>query len=176
VLSRFFVYSDRKGGWQVDFTEIDALRKACGGKKAKFAEEYIKDFNGTAAAIRAGYKEHAAAQQASRMLRDPAVLAYRNALVEAAASAAGVCKDNLIVKTEEIYRRAMQNKEVERFNPITHEWEGTGEYVFDSRGAAKALELQAKLIGALSEKHIHESEGGISLNVSVLADGDGQES
>ncbi len=153
----------------MDNATIDALGKACGGKKKKFVDEYIKDFNGTAAAIRAGYSENGAAQQASRLLREPKVIAYRDALVESAASAAGVCKDNLIVKTEEIYRRAMQHKEVERFNPITHEWEGTGEYVFDSKGAAKALELQAKLIGAMSEKRTIEG-GGFELYFSEKDD------
>lgn len=156
-----------KGGERVDNAMIDALGKACGGKKKKFVEEYIKDYNGTAAAIRAGYSENAAAQQASRLLREPAVIAYRDALVEAAADAVGVCKSSLIVKTEEIYRRAMRSKEVERFNPITHEWEGTGEYVFDSRGATKAMELQAKLIGALTEKHSFDGEG-VTLNISTL--------
>ncbi len=153
----------------MDNATIRELRKACKGKRAAFVEEYIKDGNGTAAAIRAGIPEKGASVQASRFLREPEVIAYRDALIESAADAVGVCKESLIVKTEEVYRRCMRHKEVERFNPITHEWEGTGEYVFDSRGATKAVELQAKLCGALMEKHSIEG-GGISLNVSVLED------
>lgn len=37
-------------------------------KRAAFVREYLKDFNGTQAAIRAGYSERAAKQEASRLL------------------------------------------------------------------------------------------------------------
>ena len=37
-------------------------------QKECFVDEYLIDFNGTKAAIRAGYSEHTAAQQASRLL------------------------------------------------------------------------------------------------------------
>ena len=37
-------------------------------KQKKFCDEYIKDFNGLQSAIRAGYSEKAAKEQASRLL------------------------------------------------------------------------------------------------------------
>lgn len=39
-------------------------------RRARFVQEYAKDLNGTQAAIRAGYSERTAAQQASRLLRN----------------------------------------------------------------------------------------------------------
>ena len=44
-------------------------------KQEHFCAEYAVDYNGTQAAIRAGYSEKNAANQASRMLRNAEVLA-----------------------------------------------------------------------------------------------------
>ena len=43
-------------------------------KRKRFIEEYLIDFNGTQAAIRAGYSESTARQQAEQMLKDPDVM------------------------------------------------------------------------------------------------------
>lgn len=142
----------------MDYETLKGLRDALKGKRAKFCEEYIIDRNGTQAAIRAGLPEKGAAVQAHRFLLEAEVRAYIAALDEAAAEAAGVNKNNLITKTEEIYRRCMQDKPVMRYNGETKCYEAAGEYEFDPRGAAKAVELQAKLLGELTEKR--EIEGG----------------
>jgi len=42
-------------------------------KQARFAEEYVKDLNGTRAAIRAGYSANSADAQASTLLTNPRV-------------------------------------------------------------------------------------------------------
>ncbi len=42
-------------------------------KRVKFIQEYLKDFDGTNAAIRAGYSEHSARFIASRLLINPEV-------------------------------------------------------------------------------------------------------
>jgi phage terminase small subunit len=52
-------------------TKTDTLPTITGGltaQQARFAAEYIKDFNGRQAAIRAGYSPKSAQQQASRLL------------------------------------------------------------------------------------------------------------
>ena len=54
--------------------KIAEMKKTLKGKRAAFVEEYIKDQNGTAAAIRAGIPEAGASVQASRFLREPEVL------------------------------------------------------------------------------------------------------
>lgn len=43
-------------------------------KRKKFVDEYLVDFNGAQAALRAGYSELTARQQAEQMLRDPEVI------------------------------------------------------------------------------------------------------
>jgi phage terminase small subunit len=52
-------------------TTIGKLRP----KQARFVSEYLKDCNGTQAAIRAGYSPKTAASQASDLLRNPKVAA-----------------------------------------------------------------------------------------------------
>lgn len=47
-----------------------------------FCEEYLKDFNGTQAAIRAGYSERSAYSQASRLLSHDEVQAYISHRIE----------------------------------------------------------------------------------------------
>lgn len=45
-------------------------------KKKRFAQEYVVDLNGTAAAIRAKYPERSARSRASKLLAEPEVQAY----------------------------------------------------------------------------------------------------
>lgn len=44
-------------------------------KRDKFTDEYLLDFDGTKAAIRAGYSEHSAYEMGNRLLRNPDVKA-----------------------------------------------------------------------------------------------------
>lgn len=58
-----------------DSPEFRELLARLRPKQQRFVEEYLTDFNGTAAARRAGYSARTARQQASRLLRIPAVKA-----------------------------------------------------------------------------------------------------
>ena len=128
--------------------KIADMKKTLKGKRAAFVEEYIKDQNGTAAAIRAGIPEAGASVQASRFLREPAVLKYRDLLIEAEAAAIGVNRESLIVKAERVYNKCMEEEN------------------FDPRGAVKALEIQAKLDALLTERQ--ELDGGeINININT---------
>lgn len=97
--------------------------------------------NATEAYIRATGKDNraSAAVMASRWLLEPAVRAYRDALQEAVAEEINVNKNTLLAKAERIYRKSIEEK--------------------DLRGAAKAVELQAKLCGELTEKREIEGNG-----------------
>jgi phage terminase small subunit len=46
------------------------------GKQKRFCEEYIFDFNGTRAAIAAGYSENTAAEKAYEKLRKTKIKSY----------------------------------------------------------------------------------------------------
>lgn len=51
-------------------------------KQVRFAEEYIKDLNGTQAATRAGYSQRTANEQAARLLANVSVQQYVRKLLE----------------------------------------------------------------------------------------------
>ncbi len=123
----------------MDMKTLAELKKACKGKRAKFVEELVIDFQKEKAAIRAGIPEKGAAAQASRFLREPEVLAYRDALIEMEAQAIGVSKNSLIVKADRILQRCMEEK-------------------LDAKGAGKILEILADLEGLRKQRT--EIEGG----------------
>lgn len=54
---------------------MTAREKRLKPKRLKFIEEYLKDFEGTGAAIRAGYSAHSARVMASKLLSTPDVKA-----------------------------------------------------------------------------------------------------
>lgn len=54
---------------------VDQSAKALTDKQARFVQEYLKDCNGTQAAIRAGYSEKTAQEQSSRLLSNVMVAA-----------------------------------------------------------------------------------------------------
>lgn len=152
----------------MDQERLKELKKACKGKRAAFVEHLMECENGTEAVILAGATDNrkSAATMASRWLLEPAVRAYRDALQEAVAEEINVCKNSLLAKTEKIYRRCMQISEVydKEGNPL-------GEFIFDAKGASKAVELQAKLCGELTEKR--EIEGnGFTVNISTITEGE----
>lgn len=51
-------------------------------KQARFAEEYVRDLNGTQAATRAGYSQRTANEQAARLLANVSVQQYVRKLLE----------------------------------------------------------------------------------------------
>lgn len=56
--------------------DMEALGLALSARQRKFAEEYVIDFNGTAAAIRAGYSTNFPDRQAHTLLKHRGVAAY----------------------------------------------------------------------------------------------------
>ncbi|HEY5208927.1 MAG TPA: terminase small subunit [Stellaceae bacterium] len=65
-------------------------------KRRAFVGEYLIDFNGTQAAIRAGYKKKSAHSLGSRLLRVPAVKAALDAAIAAQAARTTVTADRVI--------------------------------------------------------------------------------
>lgn len=105
-------------------------------KRQRFVEEYCVDFNGTQAAIRAGYAKNAANEQAAEMLAIPSVREAVDAL------------------------RAKQAEQLSERSVITKEWvvaqaKHTYEFALtlEQPAAAKAnLELIARLHGFIIER------------------------
>ncbi len=118
-------------------------------KQKRFCDEYLIDFNGSAAAVRAGYSEATSRQKAYELLRDEKIKSYiseRKAEIEA-----DLGIDALFVRKrfKEISDRCMTAVPVMIFDG--EEWVESGEYKFDSSGANKATEALGKIIGVFEK-------------------------
>lgn len=87
-------------------------------KQKAFCREYNKDFNGTQAAIRAGYSPKTANEQAARLLAKVSVQAEIKRLLAPVEEAAGLCADRLC---KEIGRLAYSN--------VKALYDGKGEFI-----------------------------------------------
>lgn len=72
------------------------------GKQEKFVEEYLIDFNGRQAAIRAGYSEAAASETAYENLRKPHIIEALNVRREAIASINGITPERVLAEYAKI--------------------------------------------------------------------------
>lgn len=77
-------------------------------KQEAFCQEYLKDLNGTAAAIRVGYGVKGARRSATRMLATPAVKARVEALM---AERAEATKIDAAFVVKELTRNASESRE-----------------------------------------------------------------
>lgn len=127
----------------------EELEKKLKKRQIKFCYEYIaNDYNGTLAAIEAGYKEKTARQQASRLLTNADIAAYVRILQLIAIEESGLSPEFITQKRMEILNRCMQAKPVEVWDYTERKMVSTGEYIFDAKNALKALEaLQTTLDG-----------------------------
>lgn len=130
--------------------------KALNPQQQLFTREYVIDFNGTQAAIRAGYSEKTAAVTASRLLRDSRVIAFRDLLMEERFQAIGIDKFNLAAEVWGIYRKCSQKEPVLEWDSVAREWVPSGEWQFDAKGALKALGMLMDMLPTIKSP---EEEG-----------------
>lgn len=145
---------------------LEELEKLLTRKERMFVEEYDRDGNGTQAAIRAGYaagkKNASAAVQASKLLRSAKISAYRRARATELCRQLGISRETIRLNVMDIYRRCMTAEPVMKYDPNLREWVESGEYVFDSKGALKAMELLGKPLG-MFERDGDEVQGGVTI-------------
>lgn len=96
-------------------------------KEERFCQEYVIDYNGTQAAIRAGYKESDAANRATRLLRKAEVSARVHELEKEIAERLGLSQDYVVIQLVQRYEECREQK--------------------DAKNALKALELIGKHLG-----------------------------
>lgn len=120
-------------------------------KQQRFVQEYLKDQNGTQAAIRTGYSEKTAKQQGSRLLTDPRILAAVRAGQQKVAKKAEVTVDSLMAELEQARKLAMKEKQ--------------------ASAAVTATMGKGKLAGLLVEKRQHSGAVG-TYNLKDLSDND----
>lgn len=155
-------------------------------KQAEFVIEYLKDLNGTQAAIRAGYSEACASQIASENLGKPAILEAIQRQLDARAKRKLITADYVIEAMQEVLERCLQKKPVMVFDKeekkyvhatemVEHE-DGTvteeGIYEFDSAGANKAAENLAKHLKLLTDKQeISGPDGSPIMPTTIIFEG-----
>lgn len=127
---------------------LPALR----GRYEKFCQEYAVDYNGTQAAIRAGYEEKSARQQASRLLSQECVIKRIMELQAEQVKRLAITQDYVVMQLLDTYKCCRDATPVMQYDHSLGEMVETGTYQFDSKGALRALELLGKHLGMYGPK------------------------
>jgi len=133
-------------------------------KSEAFCREYLSDYNGTQAAIRAGYSRKTAATQASRMLRNVKVLSRVRELQAEKTAQLSISQDWVIHQLVDVVEKCKNSVAVEKWDFEEKKMVPTGEYMFDSKGATKALELLGKHLGMYVDKVETKQSGMVKKN------------
>ena len=128
----------------------------------RFCQEYIVDYNGAQAAIRAGYSDKCAKQTAARMLTNGDLLSRVRELQTEQVARLAVTQDYVVLQLLDTYAKCCKPVPVMQF--VNGEKEETGEYLFDSRGALRALELLGKHLG------VFDGRPGDETGVQIIDD------
>ena len=154
-----------------DKMSIEELEKLLNDRQRKFARELLVDGIVYKAAERAGYSKKTAAQQGSELLKNPKVLALKRAYAREQLHALGYDKPQLALKLCEILDRCMDKKPVMEWSVSEAKWVESGTWQFDSRGAVKAIEAIAKLMGLNEAQAVSIQSEGIEQFLASLGSG-----
>lgn len=133
-------------------------KKPAKDRQELFCIEYLVDCNGTQAAIRAGYSEHTATMQASRLLSKANVRARIAELMEERSKNTLVDAVFVVERLKQVAGRCLQAVPVMIYDPVNKEMvqkvdeDGRAVWEFDSNGANRALELLGKHVGMFTDK------------------------
>ena len=116
-------------------------------KQKRFCNEYLIDLNATQAAIRAGYSEKTANEQAGRLLVNVSIQAYINQLKEERTTRLNMSADEVVRDIIEVKNRCMQAAPVTFMGRQVKDKDGSNLWKFDSMGALKALDMLMKHLG-----------------------------
>jgi phage terminase small subunit len=119
-------------------------------KREAFIREYIKDSNGTQAAIRAGYSRRTANEQAAELLAIPSIREAVDKLKAKATEKAIVDAAYVLKGLKELYELCANSKSDK----------------FDPSSANRSLELLGKHLKLFTEKVEHS--GDVSHNFTVI--------
>lgn len=138
----------------------------------RFCEEYLIDLNGTRAWQRTSGNENtnSCAVEASRLLRNANIRIRIRELMDERSKDTLIDAKYVVDNLNEVYNRCMQAEPVKVWNHVTKQMEETGEWVFDSQGANKSLELLGKHVAMFTEKsEVKTDLGGIIIQGAKFA-------
>lgn len=118
-------------------------------KQKKFADEYLIDRNGAAAAIRAGYSETNPNQVAYELRQNPKIKAYIEEQRNIEADQLGIDRAFIMKSLKEIHEMSMSNS--------------------DASGANKSIESLGKIIG-IFEKDNNQKKNEIQIVIDSVDD------
>lgn len=129
-------------------------------KQELFCYEYLNDLNATQAYIRSFSCDNygTARTESSRLMANPNISAHIKQLQKERADNLMLDATFVLENLIKVNQRSLQAEEVKVWNHETKQMEGTGEYVFDSNGANKSLELLGKHLGMFKDKVEHSGE------------------
>lgn len=141
-------------------------------KQQLFVHEYIKDLNGTKAAIRAHYSEDTARQQASRLLSNVNI---QNAIAELKAQRnerLSIDADYVIKTIVETIERCSQAKQVydksgELVMTETPDGELAPAYKYDASNVLKGAEMLGRHLGMFEPKADEDSDTPTPVKVVI---------
>lgn len=110
------------------------------GKEERFCREYVIDYNGTQAAIRAGYNQADAANRAYRLVRKAEIAARVRELEKELAERLALSQDQVVLQLKRQYDECVAEK--------------------DRKNALKALELMGKHLGMFEKTKPGEGQTG----------------
>jgi phage terminase small subunit len=113
-------------------------------KQQRFCQEYVKDLNGTAAAIRAGYSKKTAAQQAARLLTNVKVKRKISKLIDRATREAEISLDLVMQELKTIAFASMAD---------FAEWGKKGVTLKESKELGRELQKAVESVGEKINKH-----------------------
>ena len=140
-------------------------------KHERFCQEYVIDYHGTNAAVRAGYEEKSARKQASRLLTNADILARIREIQQEQIKRLAISQDYGVLQLIDTYNCCREPKPVMKYDYAEQSWVESGMYQFDSRGALKALELLGKHLGTTSVPGNEPEADPLSKSLAEFAKG-----
>ncbi len=157
-------------GQVVEYVKPGELQKLT-ERQRLFCVEYMKDLNGKQAAIRAGYSENCATEQAHRLLTYAHVQAEVQRLADKRLNKAGVTVDYVLSGIVETIERCMQARPVldKKGRQVTEEDPETGEarplWTFDAANVLRGKELLGRYLNMFGNKGDGSERSGAPLAV-----------
>lgn len=126
-------------------------------KQQRFVEEYLIDLNATQAAIRSGYSEKTANEQASRLLANVNIAQAVKKAMDARSKEVGITAEYVLETIQDTIERCRQAKQVtdRKGEPIFVELPTGGvapAFTFDSGGVLKGCELLGRHLKMFTDK------------------------